>query len=170
MDDTGGETAAVPDARRRELLRGLAALVAAGCLPVGVARAAAAPLDAARYKAMATTLTGFAYADPALAARMLAALTEAVGADALAKIATLAAVTAPARLDGELAIAGLSHAAATVVTALMSGIVETPKGTTVLAYNEALAWQAVPWTKPNGVCGGMIDYWAQAPDPAGTRS
>lgn len=158
------EPAALPDALpRRDLLKGLAALLAWGGAPAAFAQGKAAPLAPARFAALSTTLTGGAYADPALAARMLSALTAAVGADALAKVATLAAVTAPAQLQAELTIAGVDRAAATVVTALMSGVVDTPKGPVVLAYNDALAWQAVPWTKPNAVCGGMVDYWASAP-------
>ena len=38
-----------------------------------------------------------------------------------------------------------------------------PKGPVVFTYNEALAWQAVPWTKPNALCGGQTDYWSSAP-------
>ncbi|MFO1314011.1 MAG: sugar dehydrogenase complex small subunit [Burkholderiales bacterium] len=148
---------------RREILKGLTALLAWGCAPAALAQGAAAQLTPARFAALSTTLVGNAYADPALAARMLSALTAAVGADALAKIATLAAVTSPAQLQAELTIAGVDRAAATVVAALMSGMVETPKGMVVLAYNDALAWRAVPWTKPNAVCGGMVDYWATAP-------
>ncbi|MCC7216974.1 MAG: hypothetical protein IT517_09395 [Burkholderiales bacterium] len=147
---------------RRDLIKGLAALLVWGCAPAARAQGAAAPLPPARFAALSTTLTGYAY-DPALAARMLAALTAAVGADALAKIATLAAVTAPAQLQAELTIAGVDRAAATVVAALMSGVVDTPKGPVVLAYDDALAWRAVPWTKPNAVCGGQVDYWASAP-------
>lgn len=148
---------------RREILKGLAALLAWGGAPAAFAQGKAAPLTPARFAALSSALAGGAYADPALAARMLSALAAAVGADALAKVATLAAVTAPAQLQAELTLAGVDRAAATVVTALMSGVVDTPKGPVVLAYNDALAWQAVPWTKPNAVCGGMVDYWASAP-------
>jgi len=150
--------------RRRAILKGVAALLASGCAPAALAQRAAVPLTPARLSAMSSTLAGYAYSDPALAARILSALAAAVGADALAKIATLAAVTAPAQLQAELTLAGLDRAAATVVAALMSGVVDTPKGPVVLAYNDALAWRAVPWTKPNAVCGGQVDYWATAPE------
>ena len=160
------EPAARPgDPPRRELIKGLAALLACGCAPAALAQGGAAPLAPARFAALSTTLAGYAY-DAALAARMLSALAAAVGADALAKVATLAAVTAPAQLQAELTIAGVDRAAATIVAALMSGVVDTPKGPVVLAYNDALAWRAVPWTKPNAVCGGMVDYWASAPGKA----
>lgn len=146
--------------RRRRLLQGLAALAASGWLPAGVAQDGLSP---ARFATLSNTLTGFAYADPALAASMLKALAGAVGADALERIATLAAVIAPDRLGDELRIAGLEQQAATVMVALYSGVVVTAKGPVVLTYDQALAWQAVPWTKPNAQCGGVTDYWASAP-------
>ncbi len=34
----------------------------------------------------------------------------------------------------------------------------------MFTYNDALAWRAVPWTKPNAVCGGVTNYWATAPE------
>jgi hypothetical protein len=144
---------------RRRLLHGLAALAASGWLPAASAQPGLSP---ARLTAMSNALTGFAYADP-LAGRMLQALADTVGADALNRIATLAAVTASDRLGDELRIAGLEQQAATVVVALYSGVVVTPNGPVVLTYDQALAWQAVPWTKPNAQCGGLTDYWATAP-------
>ena len=54
-----------------------------------------------------------------------------------------------------------------VVTALFTGMIDTPKGRVVITYDNALAWQAVPWTKPNALCGGDIDYWASAPKGGG---
>jgi hypothetical protein len=113
--------------------------------------------------ALSTVLTGFAYQDPVLASSMLKALTEAVGADTLAKIATLAAVIAPDALGDELRIAGVDKQAQEVLVALYSGVVTTRTGAVVLTYEQALAWQAVPWTKPNADCGGLTNYWAKAP-------
>jgi hypothetical protein len=156
-------TPEIHDAGRRRLLHGLAALVASGVAPGALAQATGAALTPVRFAALSTTLTGFAYQDPALAGRVLAALTDAVGADALAQIATLAAVTAPERLADELRIAGLDQKAVAVIVALYSGTVATAKGTTVFTYENALAWRAVPWTKPNADCGGMTNYWAKAP-------
>lgn len=149
----------LPRPGRRRLLHGLAALAASGWLPASHAQQALAP---ARLAGLSNTLTGFAYTDP-LATTMLQALTEAVGADALNRIATLAAVIAPDRLGDELRIAGLEEQAKTVLVALYSGVVTTAKGPVVLTYDGALAWQAVPWTKPNAQCGGLTDYWAAAP-------
>jgi len=86
-----------------------------------------------------------------------------VGASDLAQIANLAAVIAPAQLADELKIAGLDGAAMKVMTALLTGMIDTPQGRMVITYDHALAWQAVPWTKPNAWCGGDTDYWATAP-------
>ena len=153
---------AAPDGDRRRLLHGLAALVASGYLPPGAAQSAPANVPAATFAAMSRTIAGYAY-DDELAVRMLAALTSAVGAARLERIATLAAVVAPGQLGNELKIAGVDGAAEIVVTALYSGVVETTKGPVVITYDRALAWQAVPWTKPNAECGGPINYWATVP-------
>jgi hypothetical protein len=145
---------------RRRLLQGLGALVAAGYVPAGIAQAAP---SASQFTAMSRTLTGYVYADAQTANALLHALSTAVGASNLAKVANLASSVAPDQLDATLASAGLQHAAATIVTALYSGVVDTPKGPVVITYDQALGWQAVPWTKPNAVCGGVTDYWSTAP-------
>ena len=149
----------VPDfgRRRRRVLQGLAALAASGWLPPGLAQ------SGAQFAGLSKTMTGFAYEDPALASSMLKALSSAIGASTLAKIATLAASTPADRLADALRAAKLDAPAAKVVAALYSGVVDTPKGPVVFTYNEALAWQAVPWTKPNALCGGQTDYWSTAP-------
>ncbi len=151
------------DARRRRLLQGLAALAGSGYLPVGLAQGAPAAQSTAGFKAMSTTLTGFAYGDSAVAGALLRALTAAVGATSLARIAKLSTTTAPERLDDALKSAGLEKAAQAVLVALYSGVVQTSKGPVVITYDQALAWQAVPWTKPNAQCGGMTDYWSSKP-------
>jgi hypothetical protein len=151
------------DARRRRLLQGLAALAGSGYLPGGLAQSAPAALSTASFKAMATTLTGFAYGDPAVAGALLRGLTAAVGAASLARIAKLSASTKPEKLDDALKSAGLVEAAQAVLVALYSGVVQTSKGPVVITYDQALAWQAVPWTKPNAQCGGMTDYWSSKP-------
>ena len=171
MNDATMQASALPSEDRRRLLQGLAALAAAGFVPAGFPQAAPATLTAASFAKMSTTLTGYAYGDPAVANALLRALTTAIGSSNLAKIANLATTVAPGELGAALKSAGLDAAAANVVTALYSGEVETPKGTVVVTYDQALAWQAVPWTKPNAYCGGPTDYWATAPDvtPTTTR-
>lgn len=152
--------------RRRLLLQGLAALAASGWLPPAATQGTSAALSATRFTALSTAVTGFAYADTAIARALLQALGAAVGMAALTRLADLAVKTPAADLGPALDAAGLAKAAATVVTALYSGVVQTAKGPVVITYDDALAWQAVPWTKPNAVCGGMTDYWSTDPTKA----
>ncbi|MEO6564631.1 MAG: sugar dehydrogenase complex small subunit [Casimicrobiaceae bacterium] len=161
--NTTGNMLPAPILTRRELLQGLGALATLGLAPPLFAQDPLAPLTAARFAILSRTTTGFDFIDPDTASAMLRALTAAVGATDLAKIANLAAVIAPAQLAGELKIAGVDGAAMKVLTALLTGMLDTPQGRTVVTYDHALAWQAVPWTKPNALCGGEIDYWATAP-------
>jgi hypothetical protein len=142
---------------RRRLLQGLAALAASGIVPGALAQA---PRNLA---GLSKPLTGFAYEAAGLASRMLAALTAAFGAQTLERMASIASSTSPANLADALRAAKLDAAAVKVIVALYSGIVDTPSGPVVFAYEDALAWQAVPWTKPNAACGGPTDYWASAP-------
>lgn len=149
--------------RRRRLVQGLGALVASGYVPAVVAQGGAAAMSSSGFAAMSRTLTSYAYSDATTANALLRALSTAVGASNLAKVANLASSVASDQLDGALASAGLQQTAATIVTALYSGVVATPKGPVVITYDKALAWQAVPWTKPNADCGGVTDYWSTAP-------
>ena len=112
---------------------------------------------------MQQALLGFAYRDASLTDALLRALESAVGAEPLARVAKLAASTPPAQLDDALRTANLDKVAVTILVALASGVVETPQGPVVITYGDALAWQMVPWTKPNAYCGGLTDYWSAAP-------
>lgn len=152
-----------PAPSRRRVLQGLAALVASGWVPAGMAQDPLAPLSAQRFAAVSRTTTGFVFDDPETATAMLRALNDAVGASTLARIANLAAVIGPDQLSSELKIAGLDGAAAKVVTALYTGVVDGPSGQVVLTYNNALVWQACAWTKPNMLCGGVTNYWSEPP-------
>ena len=143
---------------RRRLLQGLAALAASGLAPSAIAQ------SGPQLAAVSRPLTGFAYDDPALASEMLRAMSAAFGAQPLQRIASIASSTPAAGLAAALRSAGLDTVAAQVIVALYSGMVKTPQGTVVFAYNDALGWRAVPWTKPNAVCGGPTDYWATPPD------
>ncbi|MCC6197808.1 MAG: hypothetical protein IT518_25435 [Burkholderiales bacterium] len=147
--------------KRRRVLAGIAALVGAGYLPPGLAQTGSA--SAGQFTALSKTFTGFAYDDPQLAAALLRALAADVGGATLSRIAALASSTPADTLTEALRAAKLDTAAARVVVALYSGVVQTPKGPIVFTYDQALAWQAVPWTKPNALCGGATDYWASAP-------
>ena len=157
-----------PDApvlrKRREIMQGLAALAASGWMPASVGQSAPASLSAARFTTLSNAMTGYAYARDSVADAMLRALNAAVGTATLARLAALAAATPPDQLDNQLKTAGLDKVAVVVVTALYSGVVVTPKGPVVISYDHALAWSAMPWTKPNAWCGGVTGYWSTAPD------
>jgi predicted ArsR family transcriptional regulator len=158
--------AGAADRSRRELLKGLAALAAAGCLPEALAQASGgAGLPAAQFASLSTAITGYAYADRRAADAMLRALAQAVGDARLARLARLAAATPAAQLGDALAAANLQSAAETVVAALYTGVVETPQGPRVVSYDQALVWQACGWTKPNAFCGGSTNYWSAPPQP-----
>ena len=153
-----------PSAARRGVLLGLAALLAASTSESLDAQRPPAPqYDPARFDNLSRALTGYALQDAATANDMLSALRAAVGADALRRIATLATVIPAGQLTNELRIAGLARQAEIVITALYTGVVDTPKGPRVLTYDNALIWQALPWTKPNTYCGGITNYWADPP-------
>lgn len=158
----GGGMTRVLDHRRRALLQGLAALAGIAQVPQGFAQGTAA-LSASQVTALQNELVGFAYADAKLANVLVRALTQAVGAAPLAQVAKIAASTPPGQLNDALRAAGVDKVAETILVALASGSVTTAAGTVVITYTDALAWRAVPWTKPVTFCGGMTDYWASAP-------
>jgi fructose 5-dehydrogenase small subunit len=153
-------------AGRRAVLQGIAALAASGWLPDSIAQGGSSAITPASFAAASRACTGYLLQDPGVAAAMLRALNAAVGSANLARLAALATRTPPAELDSALKSSGLERTAETVVVALYTGTVETPKGTVVVSYNQALVWQACAWTKPNALCGGATNYWASAPTGA----
>ena len=50
-----------------------------------------------------------------------------------------------------------------VVAAWYSGICDTDRGETLVAFTGALLWNALDYTKPFGSCGGETGYWAEPP-------
>ena len=164
MDEPVGALKVPVLRKRREILQGLAALAASGWMPAGFAQSAPATMSAARFTTFSNAMTGYAYTDISVAQAMLRALIATVGPTALARIAALAAATSADELGDKLKSAGLDKAAATVVIALYSGVVVTPKGPVVISYDQALAWSAMTWTKPNAWCGGVTGYWTTAPE------
>ncbi|MEO8755502.1 MAG: sugar dehydrogenase complex small subunit [Casimicrobiaceae bacterium] len=163
MSESAGSPTPV-QRKRREIIQGLAALAGSGWMPAALAQAAPASMSAVRFTTLSNALAGYAYARDTVAAEMLRALNATVGPATLGRLAALASAAAPDQLDSQLKAAGLDKAAAIVVTALYSGVVVTPKGPVVISYDQALAWRAMPWTKPNAECGGVTDYWTTAPE------
>ena len=157
-----GESGAASRRRvtRRELLKGLVALAASGYMPRALAQGA---LPLAQFSALSSAICGYAYSDRRVAAAMQSALAAAVGAAKLSRLAQLALSTPAAQLSAALKSANLDATAETVIAALYSGMVMTPRGPRVISYDQALVWQSLPWTKPNAFCGGETNYWATAP-------
>lgn len=50
-----------------------------------------------------------------------------------------------------------------IVAAWYSGTYETDTGEKLAAFNDALVWNALDFTKPFGSCGGETGYWAEPP-------
>ena len=145
---------------RREMLQVLAALAAAGVVPRAIAQGTISP---AQFASLSKSVAGYAFAEPPVAAAMLTALVAAVGAANLTRLARLASSTPADRLAPAIGAAGLTSTAETVVAALYTGTVNTPRGVRVISYDQALIWQALAWTKPNAFCGGETNYWAAPP-------
>ena len=164
MNDAAGSLAVPVLRKRREILQGLAALAASGWMPESLAQSAPVTMPAARFTALSNAMTGYAYTDASVAQAMLRALNATVGPATLGKIAALAAATPAEQLDDKLKAAGLDKPAAAIVIALYSGVVVTPRGPVVISYDQALAWNAMSWTKPNAWCGGVTGYWSSAPE------
>src|SRR5260221_14772912 len=102
---------------RRQIMQGLAALAASGWMPASLGQTTSATMSAARFTTLSNAMTGYAYTDTGVAQAMLRALNTTVGPTALARIASLAAVTPAEELGDKLKSAGLGKAAATVAVA-----------------------------------------------------
>jgi len=78
---------------------------------------------------------------------------------AIDRLVGLAGTRAGGALLDRIRHDNLNDAANLVVAAWYSGVVDGQ----VITYTDALAWNAVPFTKPNGSCGGAFGYWAEPP-------
>ncbi len=108
---------------------------------------------------LSSALVGAANVDPDLARSYEAALRAGPDAVAMARLIWLASNAGGATLLERIAGEGLTEAADLVVAAWYSGIVNGQ----VITYTSSLAWNAVPFTKPNGYCGGAFGYWSDPP-------
>jgi hypothetical protein len=142
-------TRSLPD--RRSVLSGVLALLA---VP---SHAWPAPDQA--FSTLSAALVGAGNVDPDLARAYETALRDGPLAAAIERLTALAAGLSGTSLLDRIEQDGLQQAANAVVSAWYSGIVDSR----VIAYAEALAWNAVPFTKPNGYCGGVFGYWADPP-------
>ncbi len=109
---------------------------------------AATGMDADAFLALSKELTGKVDLDGDIAAKMLNAFETIGKAD---EIAALANGQVKPDLGND------------IVAAWYSGFSPDPDSSEVVAYNDALMWQAMPYTKPMGQCGGETGYWAEPP-------
>jgi hypothetical protein len=108
---------------------------------------------------LSAALVGAANVDPDLARSYEAALRIGPNAAAVERLISLASrFSGPALLE-QITSQGLQPTAGSVVAAWYSGIVNGQ----VITYTGALAWNAVPFTKANGYCGGAFGYWSDPP-------
>ncbi len=150
---------------RRRLLRSLAglaaALVSARALPV--AAQGPASLSAEAFSRLSSALTGYPPAGATANAKMLKAFATPARRRQLAVLARLVTTTPVAEHEAALRTAGLDKLADALVGAWYSGLVPGPAGESLVLYTDALMWTAMTFSKPMGVCGGPMGYWAQPP-------
>jgi hypothetical protein len=162
---------------RRRFLR-LLALAAAGsaataCATRATVGAHVAPVTLDDFMALSALLTGVPDLDAEhgrlylasltrAEARQLAMVTARAGLHGAAPAATLEALVRTGALD----TAAARRVTATIVECWYTGVYASPSGPRVATYLGALAWTTLGFTKPPGVCGGGVGFWADAP-PAG---
>jgi hypothetical protein len=135
---------------RRDVLKALAAFSLA---PNALAQGA----NAASFAQLSSTLTGSPQLDPNDAAKVLRAFATPARRASLRTLATLVAATPPSQLDAAITAHKLDKLADDLVAAWYSGLVDGK----VVLYAQALVWNAMTFSKPMGVCGGVTGYWAQ---------
>ena len=137
---------------RRTLLQALAALGASALAPSAHAQS----LDAAAFAKLSAALTGYPQADPGTAAKVVRAFATPQRTASVRALATLVASTPASDLDAAIAAKKLDKVANDLVGAWYSGMVDGK----VVLYTDALAWSAMTYSKPMGICGGVTGYWA----------
>lgn len=133
--------------RRNLLLLGGGSVLALVC---GTASGAATPLSAAEFIE--------------LSARLLDKDAASLDGDAAEKF--LSNLLATGKGDSLTALAGGTgddELEQRIVTDWYAGVQATPSGEEVVTYTEALVWNALDYTKPQGWCGGEMGYWALPP-------
>ena len=94
------------------------------------------------------------------AAAYLAALSGRETNGALTALVEVVRTTPTSELDAVIKAKGLDAAANEVVATVYSGVIETGGQVQVITYEDALVWEALPYTKPSGQCGGEFGYWS----------
>jgi len=137
---------------RRTLLQAFAALGASALAPHALAQAP----EAAAFARTTAALTGYPQPDPATAGKVMRALSTPQRAASLRALVAVVASTPASELDAAIAARKLDKVANELVAAWYSGMVDGK----VVLYTDALAWSAMTYSKPMGICGGVTGYWA----------
>ena len=150
---------------RRTLLKSLAALAATmvGARASTTRAQSAGALSAAQFGGLSTALTSYPPGEPADVARMFATFAPANRRAALAKLARIVADTPAPQLDAALRDNGLESLANDLVAAWYSGVVGSGKSAKLVLYADAYVWSVMTFSKPMGICGGVMGYWVEPP-------
>lgn len=136
--------------RRDLILSGLASAIAAtglgGFPPILFAQS---QVSLHQFLAASEKLTGMPNLDPDIAKTLLGGFLATGHGQAMANL-----------VAGQDEYGPLANA---VVAAWYSGVYDSGQGQAVAAFNEALVWDALSFTKPFGSCGGEPGYWADPP-------
>lgn len=120
-------------------------------------------LTVAGVRTLSAALANEGEMDADTAKAYLAAMRNAGIEKDIIRLVDLVKSTSPGQRDQAIAANGLDNVANTVVATLYSGMTGTGANPRVITYSDALAWRALPFTKPNGQCGGEFGYWSQPP-------
>jgi hypothetical protein len=151
------------NAHRRKLLQALASLSTVSFADLFGTAAQAATLPVDQFAALSAKLTGYAPADPSVAARLLAVFTNPARMASLERLAAVVAATPDAQLDAALRTQGLDTIADELVAAWYSGVVKNGDKQQLVLYTDAYVWSAMTFSKPMGLCGGAFGYWSKPP-------
>lgn len=163
-----------PEVSRRQILAsffgllagGVAAGVGLGERSAWAAETAGSASSKTDFHALASKLNAAAPFDPSIETALRDHLTAQYGKGALERLAQIVAENSGVELDEAISAAELDALANAIGATFYSGLGETADGWQVVTYTGALAWQAVPFTKPPSICGGAFGYWSKAPAPA----
>ena len=119
---------------------------------------------------LSSVLTGVANLDPVVGSVYLQALQQGDFEASLEELYEMASLDPQAEQDiSDLEQAGLfdeestSTLADTIIRYWYTGVYDTADGEQAVAtYVDALAWKALPWTKPNSIC-ASFGFWEERP-------
>jgi hypothetical protein len=155
---------AVSIAPRREVLRLLAAALAAAIGWPREMAAAALPLDRDQFVKLSEKLCAMRLDGGSLADEIQSALAERYSGEDFRRIALALQSGTPQEIERVVAELGVRDLAKSIVSVWYSGMLGTGEGARVLAYEDALAWRATGYAKAPGTCGEFGDWTTKPPD------